>query len=241
MKEIKNEILTGKTVLEIGTGRGGTTRELAKLLVKYPQSRLITTDIEDNNFDSLKKEFKNYASIEFIKTDASKLENIMDNSIDFIVCNYTLCAINSNPGTETIALKRIFEVLKDGGVLYIDEEFPITRAANPKQEIWAKKWRILKAVLNLLGVGTFNEIEPNVLQKILSMIGFSQLEWEPGYHVIEGSDSLEFFQHRLKKFLDLITNEKLGQGINEMASDLQKEMENVGGMEIPIYKFRAVK
>ncbi|WP_352169696.1 class I SAM-dependent methyltransferase [Proteiniborus sp. MB09-C3] len=75
--------------------------------------------------------------IRFIKTDGCELSNIEESSIDFLVCNYTLCAINSKKGSEILALNRFKEVLKFGGNLYIEEEYPLNFVDNPMQQVWS--------------------------------------------------------------------------------------------------------
>ena len=45
-----------------------------------------------------------------------ELKNIEENSIAFLICYYTLCAINTKSGSETIALNRFRQVLKTGGM-----------------------------------------------------------------------------------------------------------------------------
>jgi len=108
---------TNKTVLEVGTDRGGTTIELAKALKNFTGTKLITTDIYDGNFEEIEREINNYnIYVRFIKTDGCELKNIEENSIDFLICNYTLCAINTKSGSETIALNRFRQVLKTGGM-----------------------------------------------------------------------------------------------------------------------------
>ncbi|MDT8717490.1 class I SAM-dependent methyltransferase [Clostridium sp. 19966] len=242
MKDIFNENFKGKTILEIGTGRGGTTRELAAILSEYENSHLITTDISDKNFCNLKKELLNYKiPIDFIKTDACTLEGIEKESIDYIVCNYTLCAINSNPGSEVIALDKFMEVLKPGGVLYIEEEFPITFTQNEKQEIWSDKWKILKSCTTLLGEATYNEINPEVLIKILNILKYRNIQLDVETALFLGKDCLDFFMLRLNRNINAIENTKLTEGIKELAISLKEKALKIGGMEIPTYSIIAYK
>lgn len=51
--DIAQENLAGKVVLEVGSGRGGTTRKLADLLSGQPGTVLIATDISDRHFQQL--------------------------------------------------------------------------------------------------------------------------------------------------------------------------------------------
>ena len=133
------EELTGKHVLEVGSGRGDTTRALVALLSKYSGTTLTVTDISDTHFQQLQKEFSNLpVRIRFIKTDACSLSGITSDSKDYVVCNYTLCAINAQSGQAALALKRFWDVLRTGGKLFVEEEFPIDKKDNPAQGIGAK-------------------------------------------------------------------------------------------------------
>ena len=50
MVEFTESDFTNKTVLEVGTGRGGTPIKLAKALKNFRESKLIAIDIYDGNF-----------------------------------------------------------------------------------------------------------------------------------------------------------------------------------------------
>ena len=135
MYSIERENLSDKVILEIGSGRGDTTRKLVELLTGKSNAQLVVTDISDRFFPQLLDEFQSKnIQIRFICTGAYELQGIPNDSMDFLVCNYTLCAINSQAGMATLALRRFWEVLKSGGKLFIEEEFPIERQNTPLQE-----------------------------------------------------------------------------------------------------------
>lgn len=231
---------TNKTILEVGTGRGGTTIELIKALKKFKGARLISTDIYDGNFEEVERKAKDYGvEITLIKTDGCELKGIEENSIDFLICNYTLCAINSKSGSETIALNRFKEVLKSGGTLYIEEEYPLNFVENPMQNIWSRKWQLLRSANILFGELSYNEINPQILENILFILGFEDIKWERSSHLALGDDCLEFFKFRFNKILDKINNNSIAQGLMQEMISLDQEAKNVGGMETPIYKIIA--
>lgn len=74
------------------------------------------------------------------------LEGIGDNSVNDLVSNYTLCMLNAHLGQVFLALKPFREVLTSGGHIFVEEECPIHQTKTALQEVWAKKWRILKAM-----------------------------------------------------------------------------------------------
>jgi phospholipid N-methyltransferase len=55
---IENECLANKVVLEVGSGRGDTTRKLVDLLLGQVGAQLIITDVSDRFFQQLRDEFQ---------------------------------------------------------------------------------------------------------------------------------------------------------------------------------------
>lgn len=242
MENIFGQCLDNKTILEIGTGRGGTTRELVLLLSKFENCRLITTDIVDDHFSELKDEFKDCnVNIDFIKTNACCLEGIKEESIDYLVCNYTLCAINSNPSCEVLALNKFKSVLKTGGELHIEEEFPINHIENEMQEIWSKKWKVLKSCTSLLGEGVYNEMDPEVLKNILIILGFKNIKYKNSVSKFSGENCLDFFNLRLNKYLKRFENKTYVKAMEDITAILNESVKKSQGMEIPSYYISAVK
>jgi ubiquinone/menaquinone biosynthesis C-methylase UbiE len=236
------ENLTGKTILEVGSGRGDTTRTLVTLLAKFPATTLIVTDIADTCFQELQDEFADQpVRTQFIQTDACTLDGVAPNSIDYVVCNYTLCAINAQAGRIVIALDRFWEVMQDRGKLFVEEEYPIDKKDNPAQEIWSDKWRILKTASILSGGIPYNELQPETLAEICRVMGYKAVQWTSATTFYPGVESLDFFQARLKKYLRNIPNLQVNQGLNELASGLVQRAAQTGGMEIPYYCLSARK
>jgi SAM-dependent methyltransferase len=241
MLDINQLDLAGKTVLEVGCGRGGTTRELVGLMAGLPGARLVVTDLSDRHFERLTQEFRDSKlDIKFVRTDACELDGIEDNTIDCVVCNYTLCAVNAQPGRAALALERFWQVLKPGGTLFVEEEYPIGDAATPAQTVWAEKWRILKAAMVIGGRAPYNELEPDTLAALCRLVGFHQAQWEPDT-AHYGPDSLDFFQARLDRLLPSLLNDEFRAGFAQWASALREQADQVGGMEVPFYRLAAQK
>ena len=233
---------SNKVVLEVGTGRGGTTIELAKFLSKFNGCKLVTTDLNDDNFEDIKDKLSEYnVETKFIKTDGCMLQGIQSNSIDFLVCNYTLCAINSKCGSEILAINKFNEVLKENGVLYIEEEYPIDIETNDMEYVWKRKWQLRRATSMLLGDSHFNEINPYILAKILKLQGFKDINWEKDSSKFLGDNCLEFSKHRLSKLLDKLENKDIVNGIKKEMEKLEEYATRTNGMEVPIYKIIATK
>jgi SAM-dependent methyltransferase len=239
---LETENLAGKTILEVGSGRGDTTRTLVARLVKFSGTTLIVTDISNANFQRLSEEFSGQTvSIKFIQTDACSLDGIAPHSINYVVCNYTLCAINAQAGRIVFALNRFREVLHPGGILYVEEEYPIDKIDTPAQGVWSDKWRILKTAMILAGDIPYNELRPEILAEICRVVGFGAIKWLSSTTFYPGVESLDFFQARLKRLLEDIPNQYMKQGLLELASELTQKAALTGGMEIPYYRLSARK
>ncbi len=239
---IENESLSGKIILEVGSGRGDTSRQLVGLLAGKPEAKLIITDVTDRFFGQLQNEFQSAGlQIQYVCTGALELQGIFAGSIDYLVCNYTLCAVNSQAGLAALALRRFWEVLKPGGKLFVEEEFPVSRQDTVLQEVWAEKWRILKSVMILSGQFPYNEIAPETLEALCRMAGFTNVEWMSHTGTYHPPDALDFFQKRLDNLLEGISVESLRLGFAEMAANLRDKSVWAGGMEIPFYRLVAQK
>lgn len=239
---IEDENFDGKVILEVGSGRGETTRKLVNLLSGKPGTQLIVTDISNHFFPQLRDEFQSKnVQVQFICTGGHELKGIPDRGIDYLVCNYTLCAINSQAGLAGLALQRFWEVLKFDGILFVEDEFPISESDTLSQEVWAEKWRILKSSMLITGQSIFNEISPELLVRLCYLAGFKKVDWTAHSELYPGIEVLDFFQKRLNTLLKAIPNENLRCGFSEMAANLRMKATQAGGIEIPFYRLVAHK
>jgi hypothetical protein len=129
-------------------------------------------------------------------------------------------------------LRRFWEVLKTGGKLWLEEEFPIENQENPAQAIWAEKWRILRAVQILTGGLPYQESAPKILAELCRMAGFVAVQWTAHTQVYPPA-ALDFFQKRLESLLPELSNTGLRLGFMERARELHQQAVLVGSMEVP--------
>ena len=236
--------LTNKTILEVGTGRGGTTLEIIELLKKYPTANLITTDIVD-----VEEELKQFCvglgevqnRIKFVQSDAAHLFSLPYESVDVIVVNYTLCAVNSIIGKLTLALTRFYQLLKPGGILLIEEEYPIDCASSENQMIWADKWRMIKTALVSSGNLPFNEIHPDLLSNILKILAFDDIKHEEGLNMLHHSEILPLFDHQIQGCFMSSKDNPLQKGLLKWADRIKKKIRKLEFMEIPYFRLSAIK
>lgn len=107
----------GDTILDLGSGPGFCSKELAYLLGN--QGKVIAVDKSQNYIDFIEQTAKLHAiNIEAICKDFDHLE-LPDNSIDGMYCRWALAWV-SNP--EKI-LEKVYKALKPGGKMVIQEYF----------------------------------------------------------------------------------------------------------------------
>lgn len=240
--QFEDEPLAGKTVLEVGSGLGRTTRNLASLLADYPGAKLIVTDVTDRYFDQIRSSL-NLTAIEpqFIETDACDLATIESESIDYIVCNFALCEINSDVGRGTLALTKFLSVLRPGGKLFVEEEMPISEPTGPAQQSWSLIWRVLKSAQMLIQKRTMtNEYRPEVLCEICNIIGFTDVIWEASIR----THPLAWLEPRLElleKHMPGFPSPQVKKMFIHLANDVKSRAKEQGKIEIPIYTLSAGK
>lgn len=241
-RQISDEPLADKTVLEVGCGLGRTTRTLVTLLSGQPGAKLIVTDLVEQYLEKTRSklgptQFKPL----FIKTDACDLAGIDAESVDYVVCNFALCEINSETGRGTLALARFFSVLKPGGKVFIEEEFPISAASGPAQQAWARMWRVFKSALMFIQKRPpSSEYQPEVLRRVFETIGFTDVEWEASVRT-HGLDWLEPRITQLEKYMPGYPSPQIGQMYIHLAKDIRSQAQESGKIEIPIYSLSAIK
>ncbi len=103
-------------------------------------------------------------------------------------------------------------MLRPGGWLFVEEEFPIDQAATPPQEVWAEKWRLLKAATVAGGGSPYTEFHPQDLADLCRLAGLGGVEWSADKTIYQGAGILDFFQARLERLLPRLPNDVLRAG-----------------------------
>ncbi len=236
LRDLKN-----KSVLVLGNRVGKAIRELA-VRMSGGKGQLIVTDISNEHFDALRADLAAFhLSVEFIRTSPLKLAGIRPGSIDLVICNYALSAINAIAGQGELALHKFYEVLKPGGTLYIEEELPFYMAASASQAIWAEKSRLRKTTQLLTTGRHANDYQPDVLETLLTQAGFEKVEVSDEIATIVTADWWADFVHQLTISLDSLNDETLQAGLFARMERLKSAAEQAGSMEAPFITLTALK
>ncbi|MHA1611398.1 MAG: class I SAM-dependent methyltransferase [Promethearchaeota archaeon] len=207
LDEIDGLDLHNKTILEVGTGNGGTTLDILQYIQNEPSSHLITTDLIAVDINPFLSQFPEMEGrLSFIQTDATELSSIQPNSIDIIIVDYTLCAINSISGKYLDALNRFKDVLKPNGFLLLEEEFPIDSPKGKEYPLWKMQWRILKKMVTLTGKAPNNEIPLGELKKSLKTLSFHIENEVTGTNTLAFEEVYPHFRNRFDYLLAFLPN-----------------------------------
>lgn len=238
--------LHNKKVLEGGTSWGNTTRLIANKVVENNwKTELISVDIDDSHFNEIEEDIKdNFNKLTLRKGDLSDLNFIASNSIDVIICNYTLSSVEQFPLRVMKALKEFYRVLKTDGQLLITEEIPIWAVDSGDYTYWSKRLRIIKSISILKAMPSFNEIHPNDLEEALKIVGFKGVHWREFGEKINAEMAAKFLDKRkqtLIKASNDLENQRLNDGFVELTEALVKEFEKAKEFSAPAYILKATK
>ena len=238
--------LNGKMVLEGGTSWGNTTDIIAKKVRENKWSTdLVSIDIDDSHFSEIESRLqKDFNNLSLRRGDLSSLGFIEDQSIDVIICNYTLSSVDQFPMRALSALKEFYRVLKPGGDLLITEEMPIWSVDSSSYPYWSKRLRIIKSISVLRGMSYFNEIHPKDLEIALKTVGFKNIIWDEFTEKINAERATKFLDKRkqtLIKGLDDLDNKKVNEGLTELSEKLLKEFSGTEDFSAPGYVLRTKK
>jgi len=141
-------------------------------------SKIISIDHRQEALDEVRNMLGKKAEfIQFLKSDLADIPQIESSSIDIIACMDVLCMIEMCPLHSIKVLSEFKRVLKPEGQLIIGEQIPVPKAREPKEQVWAKRWQIHKAMSHLMEQRHLEEILPEDLEICLESLGFDSIRW----------------------------------------------------------------
>jgi len=204
-------------------------------------SKIISIDHRQEALDEVRNMLGDKAElIQFLKADLADMPQIESSSIDIIFCTDVLCMIEMCPLHSMKVLSGFKRVMKPEGLLIIGEQIPIPKAREPKEQVWARRWQINKAMNHLLEQRHLEEILPEDLEFCLESLGFDSIHWA----IFQGKDFGDTIEWGLNR--PLMTAKRLGDELLQRAFTKQIEhlreiFAQYGGTFLPYYVMHARK
>lgn len=234
---------TDLMVLDAGTGAGGTTYLLAERMAEAKGSgRIVSVDMDPGSFELARKRLGELSAfVEFLKADLSDMPQVQNESFDLVVCSATMCAINDRPLRAARALAEYHRVLKKGGKLMIQDEYPQPRPAAPEDEVQVRRWQLYKAIAELTGEGHYAEIYPEELQFAASLVGFKNIEWQRFEGGPLRDSTMEEWRDTMPSMVDAVGNPRLRENIRDTVTQIYRTYQEKGGRSPPSYVMKMNK
>lgn len=228
-------------VMDAGTGAANTTFWLAQKLTIAGGRGIISLDHDPETFPAAKKKLGGLAkSVDFIVADLTCIP-IKNGSIDLIVSHATICAINNRPLKAVKALSEFFRVVKQGGWLLIDDEYPLPKASTPKEEVQVKRWQTYKALAELIEGDHYMEIYPEELEFAAKFTGFKNVEWKRFKGGPLSEEVMNEWSEAMSKMLNELADEGLKIAFGKVVERIWEEYLNHGGVFPPYFVMRMRK
>lgn len=232
-------------ILDAGTGFGVTTFEIAKRIsLKESKARIISVDIDPQAFRRARKRLQPHGLLKlvtFVKADLSNMPQIATESVDLVVSTRTISDINSYPCRLTRAIAEFCRVLKAGGRIILSDELPRWKASSKGEAVAVTRWRIAKAISHLTGRPHANEVEPDDLEFVLSLVGFQECMWA----VFEGEKipqrRINYFVDKASSLTSEIDDRNLKNAFLNAIKAVKEVFEEKDGTFPPRYIIRATK
>ena len=231
-----------KLILDAGTGAGQTTERLVdKVIEAGKSSRIISIDYRQEALDEVRNMLGDKAELmQFLKADLTDMPQIESSSIDIIACTDVLCMVEMCPLRSIKVFSEFRRVLKPGGLLIIGEQVPVPKAKASKEQVWAKRWQIHKAMSHLLEQRHLEEILPEDLEFCLESLGFDSIRWA----IFQGKDfgdSVDWGLNRPLSTAKKLEDELLQRAFIKQIEQLRETFAQYGGAFLPYYIIHARK
>lgn len=228
-------------IVDAGTGAANTTLWLAQKLKEADGGRIISIDNDAEVFPDAKAKLSDFRNVvEFLRADLT-LVPIGNESVDLIVCHATMCAINDRPLKAVRALSEFYRILKKGGWLIIDDEYPLPKASKPEQEVQVKRWQTYKAVAELVNGEHYTEIYPEELEFAAKLVGFKNVELKKFEGGPLSEEAMNEWKEEMPGLINEIEDEDLKMAFKKIVERIWKRYKEQGGIFPPYYVMRMKK
>ena len=155
------------SIIDLGCGAGDFTIPLA---MKARKSKVIAIDNDEKALNELKSNIKRFkvSNIVVIKSNATKLHEIKDSSIDFVFSHWLLGVVTKYNDLKKI-VKESYRILKKGGIAAHSESYPIPKSKAQKLYMKADmlafhtKWWSVKEIREIMRAIGFRKITTKLI------------------------------------------------------------------------------
>jgi SAM-dependent methyltransferase len=239
---LKGIDLRGLVIMDAATGAANTTCWLASKLEQAGTGRIISVDNDPEVFpDSKKKLGELVGPVEFVEADLTNMPQIKDESVDLIVCHATMCAVNDRPLKAVKALSEFYRILKKGGWLVIDDEYPLSKASKPEEQVQVMRWQTYKAVAELVDGEHYTEIFPEELEFAARLVGFKDFELQRFEGGVPSREVMEEWREIMPELIAKIGDEDLKAAFSKTIEKVWQEFLVKKGTFPDYYVMRARK
>lgn len=234
--------LRGLVIMDAGTGAANTTLWLAEKLKDAGGGRIISIDKNPETFPDAERKLGELAKlVEFLEADLTCMPQIESESVDVIVCHATICAVNDRPLKAVRALAEFYRVLKKGGWLIIDDEYPLPKASKPEEEVQVGRWQTYKAVAELVEGEHYTEIYPEELEFAVKLVGFRDVEWKKFEGPPLSEEAMSEWKEEMPEMINKIDDADVKVAFKKAIERIWEKYVNQGGIFPPYYVMRAHK
>jgi len=239
---LKGIDLRGLLVMDAGTGAANTTLWLAKKLKEAGGGRIISIDIGSETFPDAKRKLGELVDmVEFIKADLTCMPQIRSESVDLIICHAAICAVNNRPLKALKALSEFYRVLKKGGWLIIDDEYPLPKPSKIEEEVQVKRWQTYKAVAELVDGEHYTEIYPEELEFAARLVGFKDIELRRFEGGPLSKEAMNEWREEMQEMIGRIDDEDLKVAFKKATEKIWTAYKERGGVFPAYYVMRMRK
>lgn len=234
--------LRGMVVMDAGTGAGNITLWLARKLKEDGGKKIFSIDNDPETFPDAKNKLGVLAElVDFVKADLTCMPQIESESIDLIVCGATICAVNDRPLKAVKALSEFYRVLKKGGWLIVDDEYPLLKASKPEEEVQVKRWQTYKSMAELVDGEHYTEIYPEELEFAAKVVGFKDTELKKFEGGPLSEEAMNEWREEMPKLISKIDDEDLKRAFQRATDRIWKKYKEQGGIFPSYYVMRMKK
>lgn len=197
MERLRNQIdknmIKDKVILDVGTGP-----KSIEFLISCGPAKIYAVSYNPNEITESQKVQAQNSTVKYIEWDLSSDKNLNIEKVDVIFAGYFLPALEgSRPGRLLDALKRIKKLLKDNGIVIVEDFYWISALKAEQDKLAKELYQITFDSKDLAGITYPVQMSETQEIKTLKKAGFHILGAEKGIGSQNNANFLNMHEHRL--------------------------------------------